>query len=131
MAKKDLNKVMLIGRLGSDPQLRYTPNGKASANFNLATGRSWKDSDGNQKEETDWNRIVVWGRLAEVCGEWLKKGSQIYCEGRLQTRSYDVDGQKKYITEVVMNDMQMLGGKSNSDSFEEAPPVDTHESLPF
>lgn len=131
MAKNDLNKVMLIGRIGADPQLRYTPSGRASASFNLATNRSWKDSDGNQKEETDWHRVVVWGRLAEVCGEWLKKGSQIYCEGRLQTRSYDSDGQKKYITEVIMKDMQMLGGGSKGDSFEQAPPVDTHEELPF
>jgi len=131
MAKKDLNRVTLIGRLGADPQVRYTPSGKASANFNLATGRSWKDSDGNQKEETDWHRVTVWGRLAEVCGEYLKKGSQIYCEGRLQTRSYDdSNGVTKYITEVVMNDMQMLGGKSSSDSFEPQPSNDS-DDLPF
>jgi len=130
--KGTINKVMLIGRLGADPQLRYTPSGRASATFNLATNAGWKDQEGNMQERTDWHRIVAWGKLAEVMGEWLKKGSSVYIEGRLQTRSYDdANGVKKYITEVVVNDMEMLGRKgegggsggsgSGSEPFPEEP----------
>jgi len=111
--KGTVNKVILVGRLGADPQLKYTPSGKANASFNVATNTAWKDQDGNQQEKTDWHRVTAWGKLAEVMGEWLKKGSYVYLEGRLQTRSYeDTNGVKKWITEIVATDMEMLGRKS-------------------
>ncbi len=138
--KGTINKVILIGRLGADPQLRYTPSGRASATFNLATNYTWKDNDGNMQERTDWHRIVAWGKLAEVMGEWLKKGSAVYLEGRLQTRNYDdANGVKKYITEVVVNDMEMLGrkgegggGGASSEPYPDEPPAfDQNDDLPF
>ncbi len=110
-----INKVILVGRLGADPQLKFTPSGRALATFTLATNLSWKDQDGNAKEKTEWHRITAWGKLAEVMGEWLKKGSLVYLEGRLQTRSYeDANGATRYVTDVVATDMEMLGGKSAS-----------------
>jgi single-strand DNA-binding protein len=106
-----VNKVMLLGRLGADPQLKYTASGKATVSFNLATNAVWKDQEGKQQERTDWHRVTAWGKLAEIMGEWLKKGGLVFIEGRLQTRSYeDSNGVKKYITEVVANEMEMLGG---------------------
>jgi single-strand DNA-binding protein len=106
-----VNKVILLGRLGADPQLKYTPSGRATVNFNVATNQVWKDQEGKQQEKTDWTRVVAWGKLAEIMGEWLKKGSLVYLEGRLQTRSYeDTNGVKKFITEVVAQEMEMLGG---------------------
>jgi single-strand DNA-binding protein len=96
---KSLNKVMLIGNLGKDPELRYTTSGVAVATFTLATNESWRDQDGNTQERTEWHNIVAWRKLAEICGEWLKKGKKIYLEGRIQTRSYDDknSGIKKYL----------------------------------
>ncbi len=135
-----VNKVILIGRLGADPQLKYTPSGKANVTFNLATNASWKDQEGNQQERTDWHRVVAWGKLAEVMGEWLKKGSSVFLEGRLQTRTYDdSNGVKKWITEVVATDMEMLGkkGDSGGGTSEEAVPEDVPDAegndadLPF
>jgi len=132
-----LNKVMLIGRLGADPQLKYTPSGRANVNFNLATNASWKDQDGNKQERTDWHRVVAWGKLAEVIGEWLKKGSLVYLEGRLQSRSYDdANGVKKWVTEVIASDMEMLGGKGqgggeSSSAPEEPPDISEESDLPF
>jgi single-strand DNA-binding protein len=107
-----INKVILIGNLGKDPEVRFTPSGQAVANFNIATTDSWTDkSNGQKQERTEWHRIVVWGKLAELCGEYLKKGRQCYVEGRLQTREWtDKEGQKKYTTEVVANTVQFLGG---------------------
>ena len=131
------NKVILLGRLGADPQLRYTPSGRANASFNMATNASWKDQDGNQQERTDWHRITAWGKIAEVMGEWLKKGSYVYIEGRIQTRSYEDDnGVKKYITGVVATDMEMLGrrdeGGGKTDVPEqETPPAEPEDDLPF
>jgi single-strand DNA-binding protein len=107
---KSLNKVQLIGHLGKDPELKYTPSGVAVANFSIATNESWKDQEGNLQERTEWHNIVAWRKLAEICGEWLKKGKRIYIEGKLQTRSYEKDGVKKYITEIVADDMIMLDG---------------------
>jgi single-strand DNA-binding protein len=109
---KSLNKVMLIGNLGKDPELRYTTSGVAVATFSLATNESWKDQDGNLQERTEWHNIVAWRKLAEICGEWLKKGKKVYIEGRIQTRSYDDKntGQKKYMTEIVADSMIMLDG---------------------
>ncbi len=109
---RGINKVILVGNLGSDPEVRYTPSGTAVANFNIATNESYKNRDGEMVDKTEWHRIVVWDRLAEICGEYLKKGSQVYIEGSLQTRSYeDKDGVTKYTTEIKCREMQMLGGR--------------------
>lgn len=108
---KSLNKVMLIGNLGKDPELRYTTSGVAVATFTIATNESWKDQEGNLQERTEWHNIVAWRKLAEICGEWLKKGKKVYIEGRIQTRSYDdKNGVKKYVTEIVADDLIMLDG---------------------
>ena len=112
-----LNKVMLIGRLGRDPELRYTPSGLAIANFSIATSEQWKDKDsGEKKERTEWHRIVVFGKLGELCGEYLAKGRQAYIEGRLQTRSWEKDGVTRYTTEIVASDIQFLGAKDSSNA---------------
>ena len=117
-----VNKVILVGRLGRDPELKYAPSGRAVANFSVATNESWKDKEGNKQERTDWHRIVAWGKLAEIIGEYVKKGSLVYIEGRLQTRDYeDSNGVKKYITEVVASDMTMLGSKGGGDMKQSAP----------
>ncbi|QED27769.1 single-stranded DNA-binding protein [Microvenator marinus] len=109
-----LNKVMLIGRLGSDPELRYTQGGQPVANFNLATNERWNDKNGQSQERTEWHRVVVWGKLAELCEKYLKKGRQAYVEGRLQTNSWDdKDGNKRYTTEVVAQTVQFLDGGSS------------------
>jgi single-strand DNA-binding protein len=106
-----VNKVILIGNLGKDPEVRFTPSGAAVANFNIATNESWTDKSGQKQERTEWHRIVVWGKLAELCGEYLKKGRQCYVEGRLQTREWtDKEGKKNYTTEVVAQTVQFLGG---------------------
>lgn len=136
-----VNKVILIGNLGKDPEIRYTPQGAAVCNFSLATSRSWKDKDGNKKEETDWHNIVAFAKLAEICGEYLSKGRQVYICGRIQTRSWDdKDGNKKYTTEIVADEMQMLGpkgaakggGQAKAEPPQEggAPPSDM-EDVPF
>ncbi len=106
-----LNKVILIGNLGRDPEVRSTPSGQAVASFTLATSRRWKDKSGQRQEQTEWHNIVVWGRQAEVAGQYLTKGKQVYVEGRLQTRSWDdkQTGEKKYRTEIVCDNFQMLG----------------------
>ena len=113
-----INKVILIGRLGSDPEVRYTPSGVAVANFSVATTEEWKNKDtGEKQERTEWHRIVAWRRLGEICGEYLSKGKQIYVLGRIQTRSLDDrDGNKKYTTEIIANDIQFLGSRDMSDS---------------
>ena len=113
-----INKVILIGRLGSDPEVRYTPSGVAVANFNIATSEEWKDKDsGEKKERTEWHRIVVWRRLGGICGEYLSKGRQAYVVGRLQTRDWeDRDGNKRYTTEIVATDVQFLGARDSSES---------------
>jgi single-strand DNA-binding protein len=115
MASRGLNKVMLIGHVGKDPELKYTPGNVAIATFSVATSDSYKDKSGNLQERTDWHRIVTSGRTAEVMGEYLKKGQLVYVEGRLQTRSWDDDkGVKRYITEVFSFNVQFLGKKSDS-----------------
>jgi single-strand DNA-binding protein len=108
---KGLNKVMLIGRLGKDPELKYTEKGTAYCNFSLATDESYKDESGNKVERTEWHNIVTWRKLAEICQQYLKKGSKIYCEGKLQTDSYEKEGIKRYSTKIVMTDMSMLDSK--------------------
>ena len=113
-----VNKVILIGRLGRDPEVRYTPDGTAVANFSIATSREWNDkATGERKEQTEWHRIVAFRRLGEICGEYLSKGSQVYIEGRLQTRDWeDKDGNKRYTTEIVADQMQMLGARGSNQS---------------
>lgn len=116
MASRGVNKVILVGNLGQDPEVRYMPNGGAVANITLATSESWRDKQtGETKEKTEWHRVVLFGKLAEVAGEYLRKGSQVYIEGSLQTRKWqDQSGQERYTTEVVVNvggTMQMLGGR--------------------
>ena len=110
---KDLNKVMIIGRLGVDPEMRYTPSGSPVTTFRVAAGRQWKDGSGENREETEWFSVVVWNKLAEICNQYLTKGSRVYIEGRLQTRSWDdaQSGEKRYKTEVIANDMIILDSK--------------------
>ncbi len=125
---RGVNKVILVGNLGNDPDIRYTAGGAAVANVSLATAESWRDKDsGEQQERTEWHRIVFFGRLAEIVGEYLRKGSQIYIEGRLQTRKWqDKEGTDRYTTEIVANEMQMLGSRSGggSGNYESAPPIE-------
>ena len=109
-----VNKVILIGRLGKDPETRYMTNGEAVTNATLATSENWKDKSGEKQEKTEWHNLVFYRRLAEIAGEYLKKGSQIYVEGKLQTRKWQTkEGQDRYTTEIVVNEMQMLGSKSD------------------
>ena len=106
-----VNKVILIGHLGADPDMRYTPSGAGVCELRLATSESWKDKNGQRQERTEWHRIVVWGKTAEICAKYLAKGRQVFIEGRIQTRSYDdKEGQKRYITEIIAADVQFLGG---------------------
>jgi len=125
---RGVNKVILIGNLGQDPELRYTGSGTAVCNFSLATTESYKDRDGNMVENTEWHRVVAWARLAEICGEYLSKGRQVYIEGQLQTRSWeDKDGNTRYTTEIKAREMQMLGsrdgggGGSSDDDYDQSP----------
>jgi single-strand DNA-binding protein len=112
MAQRGLNKVMLIGRLGKDPEIRYAQSGMAVTNFTLATNEDWMDkASGEKKEKTEWHRIVAFGKLGEICGKYLTKGKQVYVEGRLQTRSWEQDGVTRYTTEIVADQMQMLDAK--------------------
>ena len=136
---KSLNKVMLIGNLGKDPELRYTTSGVAVATFSLATNESWRDQDGNTQERTEWHNIVAWRKLAEICGEWLKKGKKVYIEGRIQTRSYDDKntGARRYITEIVADNMIMLDSRGTTEASQAPVVAETSsqtapdEDLPF
>lgn len=114
---RGLNKVMLIGNLGRDPEMRYTPSGRPVTTFSVATNRSWKTSDGERRSETEWFNIVAWGSLAEICNQFLKKGQQVYIEGRLQSRSWEDDENVKHqTTEVVAKEMVMLGDRRKENS---------------
>lgn len=130
-----INKAILIGNLGADPEIRYTQSGTQVATFSVATTERWKGQDGQMQENTEWHRIVAWGRLAEICGEYLNKGSKVYIEGRIQTRKWqDQSGNDKYTTEIIAREMKMLsprggessggsyGSSSGQDSFPEPPP---------
>ena len=135
MASKSVNKIILIGNLGQDPELRYTSSGVAVASFSMATSESWKDQDGNVQEKTQWHKLVAWRKLAEIVGEYLKKGSKVYVEGRIQYRSYDdKNGVKKDVTEIVIDQMLMLdskGARDSGGSSASAPPQpQTEESAP-
>jgi len=108
-----INKVILVGNLGRDPEIRYTPSGVAVANFTVATTERWKDKNsGEMQEKTEWHRIVAWRRLGEICGEYLSKGRQVYIEGKLQTNQWEKDGVTRYTTEIVASEMKMLGSKT-------------------
>lgn len=152
MASRGVNKVILVGNLGNDPEVRYLPNGGAVANITLATSESWRDKQtGEQKEKTEWHRVVLFGKLAEVAGEYLRKGSQVYIEGKLTTRKWtDQAGVEKYTTEIHVNvggTMQMLGGKQDpskpaqnrvpqqsgqqAPQSNEEPPMDFDDDIPF
>ncbi len=127
MAGRGINKVILVGNLGNDPEVRYTPSGTAVANVSVATGESWKDKNtGERQERTEWHRVVFFSRLAEIVEQYLKKGSKVYVEGRLQTRSWEQEGVKRYTTEIIANDMQMLDSRgdagSGGGSFEQRQP---------
>ncbi|MDT8419360.1 MAG: single-stranded DNA-binding protein [Desulfuromonadales bacterium] len=137
-----VNKVILLGNLGKDPEMRYTPSGAAVCTFSLATSEKFKDKSGQQQERTEWHNIVVWRQLAEICGKYLEKGKTVYLEGRIQTRSYDDrDGAKKYITEIVADQMRMVGGKpegrkpesrqSSGGGGMSEPPFNPDDDIPF
>jgi single-strand DNA-binding protein len=110
-----VNRVILIGRLGRDPEVRSTPTGQTVATFGLATSRHWRSKDGERQEETEWHQVVVWGKLADIAGQYLTKGKLVYVEGRIQTRTWEKDGAKHYKTEVVADTFQMLGGGEKSE----------------
>lgn len=138
-----VNKVTLIGNLGRDPEVRFTPSGRAVANFTLATSEKWSDADGNRKEHTEWHNIVVWGKQAETCGQYLSKGRQVYIEGTIRKREYDdKEGNRRFVTEIIARDVRFLGGgggggrqsAGSSESFnapmgEDAAPSD--DDIPF
>ena len=130
MASRGVNKVILVGNVGNDPEVRYMPNGNAVANISIATSDTWKDkTTGDQQEKTEWHRVVFFNRLAEIVEQYVKKGSKLYIEGRLQTRSWEQDGVKKYATDIIANEMQMLDSRGgSSDSYapkqaQSAPPA--------
>ena len=116
---RGINKVILVGNLGRDPETRYLPSGGAVTNVSLATSRSWKDRDsGEQREKTEWHRVVFFNRLGEIAGEYLKRGSKVYVEGELRTREWEKEGQKHFTTEIVANEMQMLDSKGGNSDYE-------------
>ena len=135
MQKGSINKVVLVGHLGGDPETRFTPSGAAVANFNIATNESWKDANGELQDKTEWHRCVMFGKTAELAGELLKKGQLVYMEGKLQTRNWeDKDGIKRYTTEVVCDMFTMLGRKMDTDNSQQAAPTsnsDEEDDLPF
>ena len=135
-----INKVILIGHLGKDPEMRQASSGDAIANFSIATSEEWKDKEtGEKKQKTEWHRIVAFKRLGEICGEYLSKGSQVYVEGRLQTRSWEKEGVTKYTTEIIASSVQFLGGKGSADSSGDSksqpdaqkPKSDAMDDIPF
>ncbi len=127
-----VNKVILIGNLGRDPEIRTTPSGQTVATFTLATSRRWKDRDGNRQEKTEWHNIVVWGKQAEVAGQYLTKGKQVFIEGRIETRSWEdrQSGEKRYKTEIICDNFQMLGGRGGDAGARGAAPEAAHADEP-
>lgn len=138
-----INKVILIGNLGADPEIRYTQSGTAVVNFRLATSETWKGQDGQKQEQTEWHQVVAWKRLAEICAEYLAKGSMVYIEGKLQTRKWqDQNGNDRYTTEIVAREMKMLSprgqakesmgqGGGGYNDFPPEPPPGTGDDVPF
>jgi len=136
--KRGVNKVILVGSVGKDPESKVMPNGNAVVNFSLATSESWKDKSGQQQESVEWHRCVCFGKLAEIIAQYVKKGSKLYLEGSLKTRSWEKDGVKQYATEIVISEMQMLDGKpaessqpSQGRAVQSAPIADFDDDLPF
>jgi single-strand DNA-binding protein len=128
---RGLNKVLVIGNVGRDPEMRYIPSGKPVTSFSVATSRSWTNSEGERREETEWFNVVAWGNLAEICKQHLRKGQQVYVEGRLQTRSWeDQEGRKRFRTELVASEMILLGGRRGVSEAIEATDVG-EEEFPF
>lgn len=128
---RGLNKVMIIGNLGRDPEMRYTPSGKPVTSFSVATSRTWVTSDGERKDATEWFNVVSWGNLAEICNQYLRKGSKVYVEGHLQTRSWDdAEGNKHFRTELVANEMIILDSKPGEPDFGGTTP-EGEEEVPF
>ena len=126
-----VNKVILVGRLGKEPDVKKLTNGESVTNVTLATSENWKDKSGQKQEKTEWHNLVFYRQLAEIAGQYLSKGSQIYIEGKLQTRKWQTkDGQDRYTTEVIVNEMQMLGGKSVGQQFQESKPIEDVD-VPF
>lgn len=122
MASRGVNKAVILGNVGDDPSIRYMPNGKAVANFTVATSESWKDQQGQKQERTEWHRCTAYDKLAEIIGEYVKKGSKLYLEGKLQTRKWqDQQGQDRYTTEIIVSEMQMLDGKPQQQGGKQAP----------
>ena len=132
MARSGINKVILVGNLGKDPDMRYTAGGDAVANLSIATSESWNDNQtGEKKEKTEWHRVVFFRRIAEVCGEYLKKGSSVYIEGSLRTRDWEDDqGNKRYTTEIIVREMQMLGGRRSEDNMDQSPQMNSSSPQP-
>ena len=132
MARSGINKVILVGNLGKDPDMRYTAGGDAVANLSIATSESWNDNQtGEKKEKTEWHRVVFFRRIAEVCGEYLKKGSSVYIEGSLRTRDWEDDqGNKRYTTEIIGREMQMLGGRRSEDNMDQSPQMNSSSPQP-
>ena len=122
MAGRSLNKAMLIGNLGKDPEVKYMPSGQAVARFSVATNETWLDKEGKKQEKTQWHNVVLFGKIAEVAGQYLSKGQKVFIEGRIETRNWEQDGQKKYITEIIGREMMMLGGKGGGAGGGEAEP---------
>ncbi len=121
-----VNKVILVGRLGQDPEVRYTPSGAAVANFSVATNEAWTDKSGQKQERAEWHKVVVWGKQAELCKQYLAKGRQVYLEGRLQTRQWqDKEGQTRYTTEIQVQTIQFLGAAPGAARSQDAPPRET------
>lgn len=118
---RGVNRVTLVGNLGNDPDTKYTQGGQCVTTLSLATTRAWKDRDGNQQEKTEWHRVKLWGKLGEIAGEYLKKGRQVYIEGRLEYGSYEKDGVKHYTTDIVADEMQMLGGGESGNTSSSGP----------
>ena len=123
-----VNKVIIIGRLGKDPEIRYMPNGEAVANFSLATSETWKDKAGEKQEKTEWHNCVAYRKLAEIIGEYVKKGAMLYVEGKIQTRKWEKDGVTRYSTEIIVNEMTMLGGKRDEQQGSEPAPKQSEPS---
>ena len=133
MARSGINKVILVGNLGQDPEVKFTAGGAAVTTLSIATSDSWKDKDsGMDKERTEWHRVVLWRRLAEIAGEYLKKGSKVYIEGQLQTRKWEQEGQTRYTTEIIARDIQFLDSKGTSSNTPSPENSDTssNESIP-
>ena len=128
---KGVNKAIIVGRLGQDPSMRYMPNGNEVANFTVATSEQWKDQQGQKQEKTEWHRITIYGKLAEIAGKYLHKGSNVYLEGRLQTREWtDQQQVKRYTTEIIANEMQMLDGAPQQQGQQQSQPVQQQRQQP-